>query len=70
MHPGRYRWLVGLVPPGMLLLSFIFAVRPWYMHWGATEQEVALPLPGDRFIPADAVVSTRVTTIQAPAGRV
>ena len=65
MHLKRYAWLIGL-----LVLSFSLVIRPWYMHWGATEQEVALPLAGDRFISTDAVVSTRAITIHAPADRV
>lgn len=70
MHLRRYAWWAGLLAVSLLVLSFSLVVRPWYMQWGTTEQEVALPLPGDRFIPTGAVVSTRAITIQAPADHV
>jgi hypothetical protein len=66
----RWAWLTGLLAVSLLVLSFVLVVRPWYMQWGATEQEVVLPLPGDRFIPTDAVASTRAITIHAPADHV
>ncbi|RIK34632.1 MAG: hypothetical protein DCC55_32800 [Chloroflexi bacterium] len=70
MSLARWSWLVGLTLVSLLVLSFIFAVRPWYMRWGATTAEAAMPLAGDRFIPSNAVVSTRAITIHAPADRV
>ena len=50
--------------------AYVFAVRPWHMHWGATPQEVALALPGDAYITPDDVTSTRALTIHAPASTV
>jgi hypothetical protein len=69
----RYRrrfWLAIaalLVTVGML---YALVIRPSHMHWGATDQEVAMALPGDAFIPAEAAVSTRAITIHAPAATV
>ena len=40
--------------------------RPWYSHWGATEDEVKATLPGDDLVPDPILVSNRAITIQAP----
>jgi hypothetical protein len=44
--------------------------RPWYSKWGASEDEVQMPLPGDEFVHKPRLESTRAITIQAPAGEV
>src|SRR4051812_27774531 len=48
--------------------AFWFAVRPWYTDWGATDDEVRRPLPGDDLIPAPHPLSlrTKAITIDAP----
>ena len=43
--------------------------RPWMAHWGATNAEVAMGLPGDELVQAD-LTTTRVITVRAPAGDV
>jgi hypothetical protein len=40
-------------------------IRPWHMRWGATDEEISMALPGDSYIPQQAVVSTRAITIHA-----
>jgi hypothetical protein len=47
---------------------YTLAIHPY--HRGATDQEVAMALPGDSAMPADAAVSTRAITIHAPAATV
>lgn len=42
--------------------------RSWYSKWGASEDEVQMPLPGDEFVPNPVLESTRAITIQAPPG--
>ena len=49
---------------------YALAVRPWLLRWGATDDEVRRPLPGDDVVPEPAVESTRAITIQAPAAEV
>ena len=44
---------------------YTLAVRPWHMHWGATDEECTRPLPGDAVV-SDGVQSTRAITIHAP----
>src|SRR6266508_7052454 len=72
-HLLRYRkpfWLA--IAALMVGLSVLYAlvIRPYHMRWGATDQEVAMALPGDADIPGDAAVSTRAITIHAPAATV
>jgi hypothetical protein len=50
--------------------TYALIIRPYHMRWGATDQELALALPGDHEIPAGAPVSTRAITIHAPAATV
>ncbi len=45
-------------------------IWPYHLRWGATDQELALVLPGDAAIPADGPISTRAITIHAPAATV
>lgn len=49
---------------------YALAIRPYHMRWGATDQELALVMPGDAEIPANAPISTRAITIHAPAATV
>jgi hypothetical protein len=40
-------------------------VGPWQRHWGATAEEMAMPLPGDHLIPEPAIQVTRGITVAA-----
>ena len=51
-------------------LAYALIIRPYHMRWGATDRELAMALPGDSALPADAAVSTRAVTIYAPAATV
>lgn len=56
----------------LLLLGFGFAVLPpltrrWTSRWGATDEEVEAPLPGDDLVPQPDSASTKAITIAAPA---
>lgn len=50
---------------GILHLAYSWVVRPWHLEWGATQQEVATPMPGDDLVPHPTVCSTRAVTIEA-----
>jgi hypothetical protein len=41
-------------------------VRPWHMRWGATDPEVAGPMPGDEVVPRAQFNATRSITVDAP----
>jgi hypothetical protein len=51
-------------------LAALTATRRWHQHWGATDQEITQPLPGDDLIPAPKLGSTHAITIHAPADQV
>ncbi len=45
---------------------YVLVVRPRVARWGATDEEVVRPLPGDAVVPGRAYVATRAITIDAP----
>jgi hypothetical protein len=71
----RERPLARLLRPLAILgaaLPWVYAffVRPWHLRWGATEEEVENPLPGDELVPDPAIESTRAITVNAPVEEV
>jgi hypothetical protein len=58
-------WLVlGLVAAGLVHL---WLIRPWYLTWGATGDEISRTWPGDELSPRPVSPATRALTINAPA---
>lgn len=56
----------GLAVAGIGALSaYLFAVRPWHLRWGATDEEVNEPLPGDDLVPNATQSATHAITINA-----
>jgi hypothetical protein len=53
-----------------LSVAFVTFVRPWYLNWGATDEERGMLLPGDEIIPNARSQQTRAITIRAPANLV
>jgi hypothetical protein len=51
---------------GTAMLVYLFAIRPWQLGWGATEDEMRAAMPGDELVAAPTFVSTRAVTIAAP----
>ena len=45
-------------------------LRRWHTRWGATDAEVAGPMPGDEVVPKASFNATRAITIDAPPNRV
>jgi hypothetical protein len=41
-------------------------LRRWHRRWGATTDEVSMPMPGDDLVPGSQVAWTRAITIDAP----
>ncbi|HET7518524.1 MAG TPA: hypothetical protein VFN05_12660 [Actinomycetes bacterium] len=65
-HPSvRQIALVGAVGGAGLLAVYLRLVRPWTMRWGATDEEVARPLSGDRLMTRPGFKATRAITIGA-----
>jgi hypothetical protein len=67
-RPVARRHLVrrGALAAACATWAYLRLVRPWHQRWGATDNEVERPLPGDEEIPTPTVQSTRALTIAAP----
>ena len=48
-----------------LIFIYLFIIRPWHLHWGATQNEVELILPDDRLVLKPNFKATRAITIGA-----
>jgi hypothetical protein len=51
-------------------IAATWAVRRASLRWGASEEELRMPLPGDQFLPAPDLRATRAITINAPSSHV
>ena len=64
----RRRWRAWLLALGavVVLLGALFQLvyRPWQRNWGATDEEVGRPMPGDEIIAGAGFVATRAVTIR------
>lgn len=60
------RALRGLVAASAAAAAYALIARPWYLRWGATDEEVARRLPGDDLAAGSTVGSTRAVSIEAP----
>lgn len=58
------------VSAGAALVTADLALRPWFLRWGATKDEVKKNLPGDELCPDAVSVATRAITIHAPVDEV
>jgi hypothetical protein len=47
------------------LAAYLRLIRPWQLRWGATDDEVARPLPGDGDVPQPTFNATRAVTVRA-----
>jgi hypothetical protein len=60
---------LGLIFAG-LGVAFFLAIQPWYSRWGATDEEIAAPLPGDAIAANVTSQDTRAITIDRPIEQV
>jgi len=60
------RWLLSLVAASAAVAAYALVARPWYLRWGATDDEVGRRLPGDDLAADSTVGSTRAITVEAP----
>jgi hypothetical protein len=66
MSPGPIaRAVRGLAAAGAAVAAYALVVRPWYLRWGATDDEVTRTLPGDDVLRESPVGATRAVTIAA-----
>jgi hypothetical protein len=60
------REAIGIALGGITLLNvYVRLIRPWQLHWGATDAESERPLPGDDDIPKPTFNATRAVTVAA-----
>lgn len=52
---------------GALAAGYVFAVRPWHLRWGASDEELTEVLPGDDVKPDAGIQVTHAITINARA---
>ncbi len=64
------RLLLIVLVFGILLAAYFPVIRPWFLHWGATEAELKMSLPGDDLVSHPSYMSTRAVTINAPPEKV
>ena len=50
--------------------GYICLLRPWHLRWGATDEEVGAPLPGDHYVPHADLTATRAITVKASPAEV
>jgi hypothetical protein len=72
MKPKRAgsRLLILVAALVTIVATFLLFVRPWYLRWGATDEEMLRQLPGDEIVGSAAGQETRAITIDAPADQV
>lgn len=61
---------IGLTAGAATFATLAMALRPWFLRWGATGEEVSRTWPGDEMAPKPASLATRAVTIHAPAEEV
>lgn len=59
------RRVAGIATATVAVVAYRKAFRPWHERWGATDDEVGDPLPGDGFTAEPAAQVTRAITIGA-----
>lgn len=62
----RGLWAVGSTVAVVGVGVYIRCLRPWQLHWGATDAEVNRVMPGDDLVPHPTMSATRAITIHAP----
>jgi hypothetical protein len=48
---------------GVVMAAYVLWARPYQLHWGATNEEVQRPMPGDELDPNSTFLATRAITI-------
>ena len=49
----------------IVLVTYLLIIRPWHLTWGATDEELSRPMPGDEIVPNPSFNGTRAVTIEA-----
>ena len=66
MDRGFTSRILGATMAGVAILgAYLFFIRPWQLRWGATDEEVERPMPGDEIMERPTFNATRAVTIRA-----
>lgn len=52
------------------IAAYVYALRPWHLRWGVTDEEMNAALPGDTIIPDAEISVTHAITVNAPVTEV
>jgi hypothetical protein len=64
----RLSKLARFAPPaGVAVCAYLWCVRPWYLRWGASDEESRTALPGDDLVEGAHLSATRAITVRASA---
>jgi len=50
---------------GAATAAYLLFIRPWQLRWGATDEELERPMPGDEVVERPTFNATRAVTIEA-----
>lgn len=64
MSPKRTSVLACFIL-ALIIILFWLVYRPWALTWGATDEEIARPMPGDALVASPMFDATRAVTIAA-----
>jgi len=61
-----------LIASSLFVLGLVYRtfLRPWQLRWGATDDEIKRPMPGDEIVRQPSFNATRAVTIHAPAAQI
>ena len=62
--------LMAVIGGAGALAAYVLLIRPWHLKWGATEEELKMPLPGDELVKHPKLNATHAITINAPVAEV
>jgi hypothetical protein len=65
-HRGLGAKMVGVAMAlGAASAAYLLFIRPWQLRWGATDEELERPMPGDEIVTRPTFNATRAVTIEA-----
>jgi hypothetical protein len=62
---SQRKLLMAALGGGAALASYALLIRPWHLRWGATNEELKTPLPGDDLVQHPKLNATHAITIDA-----
>lgn len=60
-----YAVLIVLCATVVAVIAYLVVLRPWQLRWGATDEELERPMPGDELVMNPDLDATRAVTVDA-----